>query len=109
LRDQYNIPLWLGESGENDNNWYRECVRLVESHDIGWSWWPLKKIGTNNPLEVPMTPEYQRVANYFTGKGPKPTEAEAEAALQGLLRNVRLENNVYHKEVIDALFPARQR
>ena len=104
LREKYNIPLWLGESGENNNTWYRECIHLVESHDIGWSWWPLKKIGANNPLEVRMTPEYQRVVDYFTGKGPKPSEQEAEAALQGLLRNVRLENNIYHKDVTDALF-----
>lgn len=103
LRDQYHIPLWLGESGENNNEWYRECVRLVESHDIGWSWWPLKKIGTNNPLEVPMSPEWRRIVEYLTGKGPRPTAEEAEAGLQSLLHDVRSENNIYHKEVTDAL------
>lgn len=103
LRDRYNIPLWLGESGENNNTWYRECVRLVESHDIGWSWWPLKKIGVNNPLEVVMTPEWRRIVDYFTGKGPRPTPAQAEAGLQSLVRSVRLENNICHKEVTDAL------
>jgi endoglucanase len=104
LRDQYNIPLWLGESGENDNTWYRDCIKLVEGHDIGWSWWPLKKIGTNNPLEVPMTPQYQRLVDYFTGKGPRPTSTEAEEGLHSLLQSVREEHNIYHKEVTDALF-----
>jgi endoglucanase len=104
LREKYNIPLWLGESGENNNTWYRECIQLVESNNIGWSWWPLKKIGANNPLEVKMTPEYQRVVDYFTGKGPKPTQQEAEAALNGLLQNIRLENTIYHKDVTDAMF-----
>jgi hypothetical protein len=104
LREQYNIPLWLGESGENDNVWYRDCIRLVEGHEIGWSWWPLKKIGTNNPLEVPMTPQYQRLVDYFTGKGPRPSAAEAEDGLHSLLRSIREENNIYHKEVIASLF-----
>ena len=104
LREKYNIPLWLGESGENNNAWYKECIHLMESHDIGWSWWPLKKMGTNNPLEVPMTPEYKRVVSYLTGKGPRPSRKEAEQALDGLLGNIRLENNVYHKDVIDAMF-----
>ena len=104
LREQYNIPLWLGESGENDNVWYRDCIKLVEGHDIGWSWWPLKKIGTNNPLEVPMTPQYQRLVDYFTGKGPRPTAPEAEEGLHSLLLCVREENNIYHKEVTNALF-----
>jgi hypothetical protein len=31
LRDEYNVPLWLGESGENSNNWFTEAIRLVES------------------------------------------------------------------------------
>jgi endoglucanase len=104
LREQYNIPLWLGESGENDNTWYRGCIKLVEGHAIGWSWWPLKKIGANNPLEVPMTPAYQRLVDYFTGKGPRPTAAEAEEGLHSLLQSVREENNIYHREVTNALF-----
>ena len=104
LREKYNLPIWLGESGENNNTWYRECIQLVESHGIGWSWWPLKKIGTNNPLEVPMTPAYKRLAAYFSGKGPRPTRAQAEEALDSLIQSVRLENNIYHKEVTDALF-----
>jgi hypothetical protein len=104
LGAKYNIPLWLGESGENKNAWYRDCVKLVESQGIGWSWWPLKKIGTNNPLEVPMTPAYKRIVDYFSGKGPRPSAAETEAGLESLVHSVRLENNIYHKAVIDALF-----
>jgi endoglucanase len=107
LRKKYNVPIWLGESGENNNTWYREAVRLVESHDIGWCWWPLKKIGTNNPLEVPMNPGYRRLVDYWNGKGPRPTKEEAEQALDQLLKDVRLENNVYHKEVTDALFSVK--
>jgi endoglucanase len=104
LRTKYSIPLWLGESGENNNTWYRECVRLVEGQGIGWSWWPLKKMGTNNPLEVPMTPEYERILKYLSGKGPRPSASEAQKGLERLVQSVRLENNIYHKEVIDALF-----
>jgi endoglucanase len=104
LRDKYHIPLWLGESGENDNLWFRDAVKLVERHDIGWSWWPLKKIGTSNPLEIRMSPAYKRLVDYWNGRGPRPTKGEAEQGLQQLLKDVRLENNIYHKEVTDALF-----
>jgi hypothetical protein len=24
----------------------------MEDNDIGWSWWPLKKMGINNPLQI---------------------------------------------------------
>jgi hypothetical protein len=103
LREKYNIPLWLGESGENNNTWYREAVHLAEGHDIGWSWWPLKKIGTNQPLEVPMPQGYQKLVDYWVGNGPRPTAEETEEALNALLQNIRLENNIVHRDVLNAL------
>jgi endoglucanase len=104
LRDKYNIPLWLGESGENDDKWFHDAVRLVEGHDIGWSWWPLKKIGTNQPLEVIMPPAFGKLVDYWVKNGPRPTAAEAEAGLNALLENVRLEHTIVHRDVLNALF-----
>src|SRR6478735_4447705 len=34
LRDKYNIPLWLGESGENSNTWFTEAIGLAEKNDF---------------------------------------------------------------------------
>lgn len=104
LKEKYNIPLWMGESGENSNTWATEAIRLVETHDIGWSWWPLKKMGGNNPLEIPLTPAYQKLLDYWNGKGDRPSEKEADSALQQLIAGIRLENNIYHKDVTDAMF-----
>lgn len=104
LREQNNVPLWLGESGENSNTWFTEAIKLAESNDIGWCWWQLKKIGINNPLEIKLTPSYQKLLDYWNGKAPKPTQAEAIAALNEFLNNLKLENNIYHKDVIDAMF-----
>ncbi len=104
IRDHYHIPLWLGESGENNNNWYRDCIHLVESHDIGWSWWPLKKIGTNNPFEVKMPSGFSRILRYWQGTGPKPSEDEAFQGLMELAKNYRTKNVIVHEEVLDALF-----
>src|SRR5450432_693871 len=28
-RNQYNVPVWLGETGENSNVWYAEAIRLL--------------------------------------------------------------------------------
>jgi endoglucanase len=104
LREKCNIPLWLGESGENNDQWFHEAVRLAESHDIGWSWWPLKKIGTNQPLEVIMPPGFQKLVDYWVKGGSRPTEQETEEGLDALLENIRLEKNIVHRDVLDALF-----
>jgi len=104
IRKQYNAPVWLGESGENSNLWYRDAIQLVEKNEIGWAWWPLKKLGFNNPLEVKTPAGYQKILNYWDKKGEKPSADEAYKGLMELANNLKLENCIYHKDVIDAMF-----
>ena len=33
LRDENQVPIWLGESGENSNTWFRDAIRLVRSEE----------------------------------------------------------------------------
>ena len=51
-RSQYNIPIWLGESGENSNVWFKEAISLVEGNNIGWAFWPMKKIENIENVET---------------------------------------------------------
>jgi endoglucanase len=105
LREATGRPIWLGESGENSNAWYRDAIKLVERHKIGWAWWPLKKLGFNNPLEVVPNPGWKRVVAYLTGKGPMPTASEARAAMLTLANHdIAYANNIVHPDVIDAMF-----
>jgi hypothetical protein len=105
LREETGLPLWLGESGENSNAWFRDAIALVEKHEIGWAFWPLKKIGFNQPLEVTPNPGYAKLVAYWTEKGSKPTADEAYQALMTLAsHDVKFENNVRHPDVVDAMF-----
>lgn len=103
-QDKNNVPLWLGESGENSNTWFTEAIQLVESRNIGWCWWQLKKMGINNPLEIKQTQAYQSLLSYWLHNGPKPSPEQATAALNEWLENIKIENNIYHKDVTDAMF-----
>jgi len=103
-RDQYNIPVWVGETGENSNTWFTEAIRLFEKNNIGWSWWPLKKLGNNNPLQIPSNPGYDSLVNYWTGKTNRPPEKNnVYAALMELAAHTKCENNIVHRDVIDAM------
>jgi aryl-phospho-beta-D-glucosidase BglC (GH1 family) len=104
LQDQHNIPLWLGEAGENTNTWFTEAIALVESKNIGWCWWQEKKMGINNPLEIRITPSYQSLLTHWLNNGPKPSPEDAQKALNELLENIKIENNVLRRDVIDAMF-----
>ncbi|MDB5205171.1 MAG: glycosyl hydrolase family 5 [Flavisolibacter sp.] len=102
-REQYSIPVWLGETGENSNVWFTEAIRLLESNNIGWAWWPLKKMGFNNPLEIKSNEAYNQILNYWSGMAGKPEPDNSYRGLMQLANSTRLENSIYHKDVIDAM------
>jgi endoglucanase len=104
IRNQYNVPVWLGETGENSNVWFMEAIRLFESNNIGWSWWPLKKLGNNNPLQIKSNPGYNALVDYWNGKTDKPPLANnVYGALMELALNTKCERNIVHRDVIDAM------
>ncbi len=103
FRDKYNVPLWLGESGENSNTWFTNNIRLVENNDIGWSWWQLKKMGMNQPLEIKEPEDYNLFIEYCKDS-LQLDSAKGQQILNELLQNIQIQNNIYHKDVTDAMF-----
>jgi hypothetical protein len=104
IRNQYNVPLWLGETGENSNKWFVDCVELMKRNNIGWAWWTWKKIETiAGPLSAVMSPFYQTLLNYWSGSGPRPSATYAFNALMMQAENLKFELCEFRKDVIDAL------
>jgi endoglucanase len=105
LRNKFNVPIWMGESGENTNEWFKSAVKLFESNNIGWSWWTIKKIGSESSLMTIAEPEgYQKIISYWKGKGPKPTAEEARTTFMELAENVKIEKCKINYDVLRALF-----
>jgi endoglucanase len=105
IRDAYDVPVFFGESGENSNTWFTEAIRLFEDNHLGWAWWPLKKIESIScPLSIVKTPEYETLLEYWKGNAPKPDAAFAKAALFEMAENLKIDNCIYQKDVIDAMF-----
>jgi endoglucanase len=105
LRTQHNVPLWLGESGENSNVWFRDAISLCESLNIGWAWWPLKKIGSiAGPAAVTKTPQYQQLLDYWSNGGTQPSQTFAFNALMQMADNYKMQNVTTKPDVIDAMF-----
>ncbi len=108
MRENWNVPLWMGESGENSNPWFYETIQLLEAKNIGWCWWTHKKIQTTtSPLSAEMTPEYQRVLDYWNGTTSRPSPAEARTALFGMAENLALNKCTPRPDVRHALLGAK--
>jgi hypothetical protein len=101
--ERWNVPLWLGETGENEVAWYRGALGLVRAHEIGWCFWPWKKIETDNaPLSV--QPEgWRRITAYLAGRAPKPSPDETAAIVRGMLAAAQVAQCRRNPEVIAVL------
>jgi len=105
IRENYDVPIYFGETGENSNTWFTDAIVLFEEHNLGWAWWPMKKIESiAGPLSAIKTPEYQVLLDYWNGIGEKPSAAYAKSALMATADNMKIENCIYQKDVIDAMF-----
>lgn len=107
-RAEWNRPVWVGESGENSDEWYRASFSLLEQHEIGWSFWTWKKLEAGNcPYSVPAPAGWSSIQSFVTDPGKKPSAATAQAALDGLVDSVRLSRNTYNASVVCAILPCR--
>ena len=109
-RTRFNAPIWVGETGERDDDIYWATTQSFESHNIGWSFWPWKKMATRNtPYSVKAPTNWDAVIAFSRG-GEKPSLEVAQRAFDELLNNIRLETCVYFPDVVNAMMrraPAR--
>jgi len=50
-RDKYNVPILMGESGENNDEWVKDFRELLDKNGIHWTFWPYKKMeNTSGPM-----------------------------------------------------------
>jgi len=104
-RKQYNVPIWLGESGENSNVWFKDVIFLVEKNNIGWAFWPMKKIeNIAGVTSVTKNPEYDVLLQYWKNGVDKPSIDFAKKTLMKMADNYKMENVTIKPDVIDAMF-----
>jgi endoglucanase len=104
-RTQYNVPIWLGESGENSNVWFEESISLMESNTIGWAYWPMKKIeNLAGVTSVTKPTGYDKILEYWKNDGIKPDASFSKKVLMQMAANYKMENLTIRHDVIDAMF-----
>ncbi|MDF2457055.1 MAG: carbohydrate-binding protein [Cytophagaceae bacterium] len=106
IRDGQNVPIYLGEFGENSNHWIAETVSLMNRHNIGWAIWPYKKMSTLSAIGSFKEPNnWYALANYING-GAKPSAATGQAILNELIENIKSANMKVNKDYLYALINA---
>lgn len=98
--EKHGVPLLMGESGENTDEWIAAFRATLDRHRIGWTFWPYKKMGKPSCVVTVKAPEgWERIvafadlprATFEEVRKNRPERAAVDAALAGLLENVRLD------------------
>jgi hypothetical protein len=94
----------VGETGEKASNIYFATTQYFEKNNVGWSFWPWKKMDTKNtPYSINKPANWDLITEYTRG-GEKPDSVIAQQAFAELLENIKISNCVYFEDVTNAIF-----
>jgi endoglucanase len=106
-RDRLQLPIYMGEGGENTLEWLYTAFRLYETHRIGWNFWPWKKIDTRtSPASIDAPDGWDRVVASASGAAA-PGRNEAQRIFAQLIENMRIENCRFQPDIVAALLGDR--
>jgi len=110
--EQHKVPVYIGETGENTDQWVNEFRLLLDKNKIGWCFWPYKKMNNtigimnfNEPEDYHLISTYAQMnrSNYEKIRTNRPDIVKVQRALNGFLENSLFKNNFINKGYCKAL------
>ncbi len=102
FRDKNNVPIYCGETGENTDEWVGGFMKTLEENNIGWHYWPYKKMdNTRGIITFDMPAGYDKLIDYteqpradFAAirKAAPADREQIKKALYEFLNNSKFEN-----------------
>ena len=101
FRDKYNVPIWMGESGENTDEWIDSFRKLLEAKNIGWCFWPYKKLdATSSIVSIKLPDDWATIVDFADGprttfeevRKRRPPKEKVERALSDYLARIKFAN-----------------
>lgn len=114
FRERNDVPIWLGESGENTDEWIAKFVQVLEKNNIGWAFWPYKKMGKSSAVATIVPPaDWDKIIAFAklprgTGQAEerlksRPDQETINRVFDQLLENIRLQNCRINQGYLKAL------
>jgi hypothetical protein len=111
FRDSVDLPMYMGEIGHNTNEWMNEFCKTMKENNIGWTFWPYKKMngscwaGIIPPENWELIVQFAEAPRTTYGeiREARPDQTVARQALTDFLEACRLENNRINTDYINAL------
>jgi len=114
FRERYDVPIWMGESGENTDDWIAQFVKTLEKSNIGWAFWPYKKMEKSSAVVSIIPPadwgkivEFAKLprgtANVEDRLKVRPEQKTINSAFAELLESIRLQKCRVNQGYLKAL------
>jgi endoglucanase len=110
--NKYNVPLWMGESGENTDEWITSYRTLLEKNGIGWCFWPYKKLDATSCIASIKKPaEWEAIIAFANQprttfeevRTHRPPRQTIDKALTGYLEQIKFRNCQINQGYLKAL------
>jgi endoglucanase len=101
FREKYNVPVWMGESGENTDEWITSFRTLLDTNNIGWCFWPYKRmdatscvVSINSPAEWDIIIDFAEGprTSYEEVRKHRPPKEKVRKALGDYLERIKFAN-----------------
>ena len=100
FRDKTGLPMYMGELGHNTDEWQQRFVETMEANNIGWTFWPYKKVDNSCWMGITRPAEWDSIVNF----------AEADRSSYELIRKARPSQDLSRRllrEYLNNLAPVR--
>lgn len=106
------VPVYIGETGENSDEWVNDFRTLLDQNKIGWCFWPYKKMNNLSGIMNFTEPkDYHLISAYAKSnrssfaeiRKNKPESDKVQLALNEFLENCKYENCFFNAGYIEAL------
>jgi len=94
--NRYDVPLFLGETGELTDEWNERFRKLQEAHGIGWAFWTYKNLDTpSTVVSIPLPAGWAEIVAFADGtRRDKPAAAVIDRAIAQYLDGIKFRNGV---------------
>ena len=110
--NKYDVPIWMGESGENSDEWVASFRTLLERNGVGWCFWTYKRLdATACVASIKKPANWDAIITFADHprttfadiRTNRPTKETVQRALRDYLEEVKFQNCKINRSYLTAL------
>lgn len=111
FKDSVNLPMYMGEIGHNKESWQEKMCILMEKNNIGYTFWPYKKVGDECFVSVTAPEGWEKVKKfaaaskltYFDIFRARPNQDSIHIIMNNFIENIKLKKCKVNDKYISSI------